>query len=119
MSLVPVTAGSQPSDSRPRYMKRKHDLESACDRAQKHRKPGLLRIHLDMIGFWPDNRGRIGICSHHTHEVAWDCVADKTKLRRYQHADLVAIPSGLLVLILDANRNRCATDALMPRFSEN
>ena len=48
----------------------KETLEDAGDRAQKRRKQGQLRIPLDQIGFWKENRGGLGISSHHAHEVA-------------------------------------------------
>ena len=58
-------------------------IEDAGDRAQKRRKMGHMRIPLDKIGFWDCNRGGLGISAHHAHEVAWDCLANKTKLERY------------------------------------
>ena len=99
-------------------MKRPHELEDAGDRAQKHRKPGSVRICLDEIGFWPNNRGGMGLCSHHIHEVAWDCKANKTKLLHYQQVDLAEIPADQLQEVRDVNRKRCDGDALMPRFSQ-
>ena len=96
-------------------MKRQLEIDDAGDRAQKHLKPGLVRIPLDQIGFWPGNRGGLGISSHHRHEVAWDCVANKTKLQRYGHVDLIEIPAESLQQIRDANRERCEVDDLMPR----
>ena len=98
-------------------MKRQHDLEDAGDRAQKLRKQGLVRIPLDKIGFWPSNRGGAALSSHHLHEVTWDCVANRTKLQRYEHVDIVEIPSDSLQWVRDVNRERCESDALMPRFS--
>jgi len=98
-------------------MKREHSLEDAGDRAQKHRKHGFVRIPLDKIGFWPGNRGGLGVASHHLHEVAWDCKANKTKLQRYGHVDLIEIPSESSQQICNANRDRCQSDNLMPRFS--
>ena len=98
-------------------MKRPHEIDDACDRAQTHRKPGLVRIPLEKIGFWPSNRGGPGISSYHVHEVAWDCKANKTKLQRYQYVDLIEIPKDCVQHILDVNRERCAADGLMPRFS--
>ena len=88
------------------HMKRPHELEDAGDRVQKHRKPGLVRIPLDKIGFWPGNRGGLGVASHHVHEVAWDCIANKTKLQRYGHVDLIEIPAEYLQQIRTANRKR-------------
>ena len=83
---------------------------------RKKRKQGCMRIPLDRIGFWPGDRGGLGISSHHMHEVAWDCVANKTKLHRYGHVDLIEIPSDLLVQSRQENRERCEADKLMPRF---
>ena len=80
-------------------------------------KPGCVRIPLDQIGFWPGNRGGLGTSSHHVHEVAWDCKANKTSLKRYQHVDLIEIPQDSLQQVRDANRERCEADDCMPRFS--
>ena len=98
-------------------MKRPHDIEDAGDRAQRQRRPGLVRIPLDKIGFWPGNRGGLGISAHHVHEVAWDCLANKTKLQRYTCVDLIEIPEECLKAIRDENRERCEADSLMPRLS--
>ena len=46
--------------------------EDAGDRAQRLRNTGLIRVQLRKIGFWPDNRGTLGISSYHAMEVAWD-----------------------------------------------
>ena len=40
---------------------------------------GLIRIPLEPIGFSVGNRGGLGISSFRVHEVAWDCIANKTK----------------------------------------
>ena len=98
-------------------MKRQHELEYAGDRAQKKRKDGLVRISLDKIGFWPSNRGGLGISPYHMHEVANDCTANRTKLQRYGHVDLVEIPHDALEAARAANRDRCESRALMPRYS--
>ena len=100
-------------------MERQFELEDAGDRAQKHRKPGLVRVPLDKIGFSPGNRGGLGVAPHHVHEVAWDCIANKTKLHRYGHVDLIEIPAEALQEIRKANRERCEADDLMPRCAEN
>ena len=62
-------AGPQPSFGVPQ-LKRPIDLEDAGERAQKRRRPGNLRIGLEKIGFWPGNRGGMGISPYHVHEVA-------------------------------------------------
>ena len=92
-------------------------LEDASDRAHKHRKIGNLRIPVDQLGFLPDNRGGMGILPYHVHEVAWDCLANKTKLSRYQQVDVVKLPHGKLQEVLEANRNKCEASTLMPPFS--
>lgn len=94
-------------------------LEDAGDRAQKRRKAGNVRISLDEIGFWPENRGGVGLSSYHAHEVAWDCKSNKTKLTRYGHVDLVEIPKELLEQIRNFNRDRCESDSMMPNFARN
>ena len=104
------STGSQPSEKRTRA------LEDAGDRAQKKRKAGLMRVPLEKIGFWPGNRGGLGISPYHVHEVAWDCVANKTKLSRYGHVDLLEVPSSLLPTFRKENRATCVSDPLMPRF---
>ena len=63
--------------------------EDAGDRARRLRNTGLIRVQLRKIGFWPDNRGTLGISSYHAMEVTWDCMANKIKLQRYGHVDLV------------------------------
>ena len=80
-------------------------------------KPGSVRIPLDQIGFWPGNRGGLGISPYHVHEVAWDCKVNITKLQRYHHVDLVEIPQNMLQAFRDANRQLCERDDRMPRFS--
>ena len=80
-------------------------------------KKGYVRVDLDKIGFWPNNRGGMGINPYMVHEVACDCKANKTSLKRYQHVDLIEIPQDMLQEIRDANRERCEADDCMPRFS--
>ena len=97
-------------------MKRSHEVEDAVDRAQKFRKQGTMRVDLDEIGFWPSNRGGLGVSSHHIHEVAWDCKANKTRLDRYSPVGLIEIPSDMLASIQEDNKRRCEADDLMPRL---
>ena len=113
---------------RPHESQESHDLKKleddgraviadAGDRARTHRKPGYVRVDVDKIGFWPGNRGGMGINPYHVHEVAWDCKCNKTKLERYHQVDLIEIPQDMLQEIRDANRERCEADDCMPRFS--
>ena len=96
----------------------KRSLVDPADIAQKHRKIGLCRISLHQLGFLEENRGGLGISPYHNHEVAWDCVANGVKLNRYGHVDVVRLPANKLEAFRETNRNRCASEALMPTFSE-
>ena len=98
-------------------MKRDLPLEDAADRARKKRKCALMRVPLEKIGFWPGNRGGLGCSAYHIHEVAHDCLANKTRLERYGHVDLLEIPKELLDEFREHNRQFCESDPLMPRFS--
>ena len=93
------------------------DIEDASDKARKLAKPGLVRVDLDEIGFWPDNRGGLGASGYHCHEVAWDCRANKTKLQRYGHVSLIEIPPHMSEKIRKINAELCQTDSFMPKFS--
>ena len=95
----------------------KRPIDDAGDRAYSHQKQGLVRIPLPHLGFWPGDRGGIGVCAFHVHEVAHDCVTNRTKRHRYDHVDVIEIPDTARQQILDANRELCETTALMPRFS--
>ena len=85
------------------------------DRAQLHRLPGLCRVQLECLGFWPDNRGQVGIAPHHVHEVTHDCVANGTKLPRYGHVDVVEIPEEALSEVRRVNMERAQSSLLMPK----
>ena len=98
-------------------LKRSLDLEDASERAQKVRKNGLMRVPLKYIGFHPSNRGGLMISGHHVHEVAHDCMANKVKLQRYGHVDLIEIPPERLDEIRKINREKCEADGLLPSFS--
>ena len=94
-------------------------LENASDRAHQLRMPGEVRISLGQIGFWNQNRGGMGLSSHHVHEIANDCMANMTKLARYGHVDLVEIPPDRVEDVRAYNRQRCEADPFMPRYSDD
>ena len=98
-------------------MKRHAPLEDAADRARKKRKWELARVPLEQIGFWEGNRGGLGCSGYHSHEVAHDCLANKTRLQRYGHVDLMEVPKEHLDQFRETNRQLCESDPLMPRFS--
>ena len=90
-------------------------LTDSSDRAQSHRAPGLARIPLSAIAFWPHNRGGAGISSHHVHEVAHDCVANRTRLSRYGEVVLVEISAEALSQVRRVNTEKAKADPLLPR----
>jgi len=98
-------------------MKRHSPLEDHADRAAKCLKAGFLRIDIARLGFWKENRGGTGCNGFHTHEVAQDCKANKTKLMRYQYVIAVKIPANRLEEVRRYNKDKCETDPLMPRYS--
>ena len=97
--------------------KRGFPLESASDRAQKHRKVGQVRIPLEFLGFLPDNRGGMGISPFHVHEVAWDVVANTTKTTRYREVEVVKLPDDRRASVLESNEHKCEESSLMPKHS--
>ena len=52
-------------------------------------------------------------------QVAWSCVANGTKLARYKEVGLVRVPEEELHKWREANREKCESDALMPRYAPN
>ena len=100
-------------------MKRQNDFcdEDPTDRAQRRRTHSLIRIPLDKIGFWSRDRGGTGLSSHHVRQVAHDCVANKVKLSRYGHVDIVQISEHMFQVLREENRLRCEGDSLLPAFS--
>ena len=92
-------------------------MTDPSDRAQLKRTIGLRRVHLRFLGFWPGNRGTLGISAHHCHEVAFDVMTRRTKLARYGHVDLIEIPKEKLEEIREANRLECEAEPLLPRYS--
>ena len=87
-----------------------NDIEDASDRASRRRRVGEVRVPLAKLGFWQPNRGGVGCCAYHAHEVASDCGASKTKLQRYQHVAIVQIPEDILSAVRNHNRDLCAAD---------
>ena len=97
--------------------KRGFSLESASDRAQKHRRVGQVRIPLEYLGFLPDNRGGMGISPFHVHEVAHDVVANTTKTTRYREVEVVKLSDERRPSVLACNKQKCEDSSLMPKFS--
>ena len=95
------------------------ELEDASDRAQGFRQPQLLRIKLEQILVWPQNRGGQGIIPFHVHEVASDIMQNKTSAARYGHVCLVEVPRDKLDEVLEFNLKKARADSRLPRVSIN
>ena len=81
-----------------------------------YREEGLLRKHAEDFGFHQDNRGTLGISSHHAHEVAWSCMGG-VQTQRYKVVDAVRVPASELEKWRLINHKKCSSDMLMPKFS--
>jgi len=90
--------------------------EELAESTDKYRIPGLVRVPLDQIGFWPGNRMG-GCCPHHVHEVAADIVTNGTSLDRYDRVELVKIPAAELDLVRKDNKTMCDSVKSMPLFN--
>ena len=93
-------------------------LQDPLDRALQYREEGLDRKSLDDLGFLANNRGNLGISPHHVHEVAWSCLKG-VKTVRYKQVDVVKVPQTHLEKWRDANKSRCESDSLMPKYSNS
>ena len=51
--------------------------EELAGEVEEYRIPGLVRVPLDQIGFWPGNRDSTGINGQRVHEIA-DAKSRKT-----------------------------------------
>ena len=87
----------QPSDALVRSTSEQVDIEDAADRAERKRKHGTQRVPLNKIGFWPANRGGVGVSSTHIHEVCSDIKTNKIRRQRYEPLQLMAVPEGPLL----------------------
>ena len=94
----------------------KRPLEDASDRAHSKRRVNLVRIPLEQLGFNPRNRGGLGVCPHHVHEVGWDGVSNGIKLARYGHVSVLELPADQLegIRALNAKKCRDASPGLAP-----
>ena len=73
-----------------------NDVEDAVDRAMWYRQFDKCRVPLKLIGFWPGNRGGVGINSKQVHKVCEDIMGQKCRIQRYGHVDLVEVLEPML-----------------------
>ena len=88
--------------------------EELAASVEKHRIPGLVRLPMDQIGFWPGNRDSTGCGPQHVHEIAEDIVTNGASLRRYGSVDIVKIPAAKLDLYRRYNKTKCDRVDYMP-----
>ena len=104
-----ATHGSQPRRT-------SQDVQDAADRAFSKRKHGTERVLVKKIGFWPGNRGGLGINPAHVHGVAEDIMKNKCRRARYEPVELVEVPDHLREEFKRVNQARCDNDPLLPNF---
>ena len=92
-------------------------VEELPESAEKYRIPGLVRVPLDQIGFWPGHRHGAGCFPYHVHEIAADIVTTGTSLDRYDRVELVKIPAAELDLVRKGNKTMCDSVKSMPLFN--
>ena len=104
-------------DGLPQGVKRKAKL-SPADRAEEWRlRNHFDRADLDEIGFWPKNRGGFGIITFHMHRnVLPDILKNKTSVNRYRVVRVCEGPENQLAAWREANKQKCETDPLMPKY---
>ena len=105
------------------------DALAAYDRALRLLKPGYKRVHLDEIGFMPDEidcpwmdlplMSPLSIEASHLHGVARMCAAMGATQPLGRHVDLAEIPSDHLQEVLNAIHAACEAEPLMPGFTPN
>ena len=83
------------------------DIEDAADRAERKRKHGTQRVPLHHIGFWPANRGGVGVSSTHIPEVCADIKTNKVRRQRYEPLQLLAVPEGPMLQKFNAANKAC------------
>ena len=72
------------------------EVEDAVDRAMRYRHFDKSRVPLRLIGYWPGNRGGVGISSQQVHHVCSDIMHQKCRIQRYGQVDLVEVPEPML-----------------------
>ena len=77
----------------------------------------MQTIPLDLLGTVPWNRGRLGVSSHHAHQVAASIMADGLSRQRYRDATVVRVPDEALLEFRRFNKEMCESDAQLPPFS--
>ena len=86
----------------------KRPLEDASDRAHAKRQVTLVRLPLAKLGFHPRNRGGLGVCANHVHEVGWDGASNGIKLARYDYVSVCELPEDELETVRAVNAKKCS-----------
>ena len=92
-------------------------IDDDLDRALSYKSGNIIRHCAQKLGLLQFNRGGLGISPKHVHEVARSCQKDGVRLNRYTCVDVVPVPSWALDAWRLANKHKCESSALMPKFS--
>ena len=92
-------------------------ISDDLDRALSYRNGDIIRLLTSKLGLLQFNRGGLGISPKHVHEVARSCQKDGVRKNRYHVVDVVPVPSLALEQWRLANKHKCESSALMPKFS--
>ena len=109
------------------------DIAQYYERAAKRRKKCLVRIPLEQIGFFPQDRTPIEeadffspelhpwwkISGRHLHDMVRHMMKTTTEPGLYQHVAVIEVPPEKLQEVRDSNRETCEADPLLPKFSPN
>jgi hypothetical protein len=109
------------SDAFPDVDERFHGIpiEDAGDRAAKHKGSLTSRIPLGLIGFYPGNRGGLGMDCYHVHQVAFDIMINKLSVDRYGSVSICKIPAKYLQHVRAVNQKKAEDDEQAPKCSDN
>ena len=61
----------------------------------------------------------MGICPSHVHEVALGCLANTTKVSRYNYVEVVRLSAEQISLVRVCNKQKREASNLMPAYSPN
>ena len=92
-------------------------ISDDLDRALSFKNGNIIRLIPHKLGLLQINRGGLGISPKHVHEVARSCQKDGVRKNRYHVVDVVPVPSLALEQWRLANKHKCESSALMPKFS--
>ena len=83
------------------------EVEDAANREERKLKHCTIRVPHNQIGYWPANRGGVGVSSTHIPEVCADIKTNKVRRQRYEPMQLLAVPEGPMLQKFNAANKAC------------